>query len=163
MASTQFRRMMTGIAALLAVVLMPSCDSGGAATPPFTPVASIHDLMHDVIYPHAETYWEAVGTIIDAEGVHEIRPEGEDEWEKVVQSAFTLAEAGNLLMMEGRAKDSGPWMGYAKALIDAAAKGIEAANIRDEEAVFDTGGEIYNACNNCHEQYWEKPPSAMRP
>lgn len=163
MARTQYRDAVAGMAALLAVALAPSCDSGGAERPPFAPVASIHDLMHDVIYPHAETYWDSVGTIIDEDGTHEIRPESDDEWEKVVQSAFTLAEAGNLLMMEGRAKDSGPWMLHAKALIEAASTGIEAAQNRDPEAVFDTGGFIYEACDSCHEQYWEKPPSAMRP
>lgn len=146
-------------AALLAI----GCASAGDAGPPFRPVASIHDLMHDVVYPHAEVLWDSVGTIIDKDGEHEIRPANEQEWERVMQSALTVAEAGNLLMMEGRAKDTGEWMQHASALIDAAILAVEAANNRDADAVFDIGGEVYTACNNCHESYWEKPPSAMRP
>lgn len=119
--------------------------------------------MHDVIYPHAEVVWDAVGTIIDADGTHEIRPASEEEWERVMQSALTVAEAGNLLMMEGRAKDDDAWMLHASALIDAGILAKEAALNRDAEAVFDTGGQVYSACNDCHERYWEKPPSAMRP
>ena len=146
-------------AAALAIGCMPAGDAG----PPFKPVASIHDLMHDVIYPHAEVVWDSVGTVIDKDGTHEIRPSSEQEWERVMQSALTVAEAGNLLMMEGRAKDTGDWMQHARALIEAATLAVDAANDRDADAVFDIGGEIYNACNNCHEKYWEKPPSAMRP
>ncbi len=149
--------------AVLAAACGPGGGEGGTASPPFKPVASVEDLMHDVIYPHAEVVWESVGTIITAEGTNEIRPRSHEEWEAVTQSALTLAEAGNLLMIEGRAKDTGEWMERAAALIDAATLAVEAAAARDPEAVFDTGGGIYYACNNCHESYWEKPPSAMRP
>ena len=152
-----------GIIAILAVAAAMACSQPSEPGPPFKPVASIHDLMHDVVYPHAEVVWDSVGTIIDQEGTHEIRPGNEHQWERVMQSALTVAEAGNLLMMEGRAKDTDDWMRHAAALIDAATLAIEAANNRDADAVFDIGGEIYYACNNCHEQYWEKPPSAMRP
>ena len=163
MERTRPRHAVARAIAALALASAVACAPQGAAEPPFKPVASIHDLMHDVIYPHAEVVWDSVGTVIDQEGTHEIRPGSEDEWERVMQSALTVAEAGNLLMMEGRAKDSGDWMEHASALIDSATLAIEAANNRDSDAVFDIGGEIYNACNNCHEQYWEKPPSAMRP
>lgn len=146
-----------------ASLLAFGCAQDGDSGPPFKPVASVHDLMHDVIYPHAEVMWDSVGTIIDVEGEHEIRPANEQEWERVMQSALTVAEAGNLLMLEGRAKDTGEWMRHASALIDAATLAVEAANNRDADAVFDIGGEVYYACNNCHERYWEKPPSAMRP
>lgn len=119
--------------------------------------------MHDVVYPHAEVVWDSVGTIIDQEGTHEIRPGSEEEWERVAQSAVTLAEAGNLLMMEGRARDADRWLEYASALTEAAILVMEEAQNRDADALFDTGGLLYTACNDCHESYWEKPPSAMRP
>ena len=147
----------------LAAACSPGDDGGDAASPPFKPVASVEDLMHDVIYPNAEVVWDAVGTIITAEGTNEIRPRSHEEWEAVSQSALTVAEAGNLLMLKGRAKDAGEWMERAADLIDAAVLAVEAADARDPEGLFDTGGEVYYACNNCHERYWEKPPSAMRP
>ena len=148
------------------VGIFASCtpsDSTSQAGPPFRPVGTVEDVMHDVVYPHAEVVWDSVGTIITVEGTNEIRPSNEDEWMRVMQSAFTLAEAGNLLMMEGRARDTADWMSHAGGLIDAATQVMEAAENRDDQGVFDTGGELYAACTACHEQYWEKPPSAMRP
>jgi len=131
--------------------------------PPFRVVGTVEDVMHDVVYPHADVVWDSVGTIITVEGTNEIRPGNEDEWLRVMQSAYTIAEAGNLLMLEGRAKDTGDWMEYAGGLIDAATLVVQAAKDRDAERVFDTGGTLYEACTACHEQYWEVPPSAMRP
>lgn len=146
--------------------LAAGCQAGeeaGTSGPPFQLVGSIEDVMHDVVYPHAEVVWDSVGTIITEEGTHEIRPGSEAEWLRVTQSAYTIAEAGNLLMLEGRAKDTGDWMEYASGLIDAASLAVEAAQARNAERLFDTGGTIYEACTACHEQYWETPPSAMRP
>ena len=150
-------------AAALAVACAPAGREEGGAGSLFQPVGSVEDIMHDVIYPHADVLWDSVGTIIDGDGTHEIRPASEEEWERVMQSALTVAEAGNLLMMEGRARDADAWMQHAAALIGAATLAMEAAINRDAQAVFDTGGKVYSACNNCHERYWEKPPSAMRP
>lgn len=154
------------IAAILTVGIWAACGPSEQASPtgpPFRTVGTVEDVMHDVVYPHAEVVWDSVGTIITIEGTNEIRPSNEDEWMRVMQSAYTLAEAGNLLMMDGRARDSADWMTYADGLIDAAIQVMEAADRRDDQGVFDTGGELYVACTACHEQYWEKPPSAMRP
>lgn len=156
----------TLIAGILMAGICASCGPSEQASPtgpPFRPVGSVEDVMHDVVYPHAEVVWDSVGTIITVEGTNEIRPSNEDEWMRVMQSAYTLAEAGNLLMMDGRARDAEDWMAYANGLIDAAIQVMEAADRRDDQGVFDTGGELYVACTACHEQYWEKPPSAMRP
>jgi len=154
------------VAAILLVGICAACgpsEQASPAGPPFRPVGSVEDVMHDVVYPHAEVVWDSVGTIITIEGTNEIRPGNEDEWMRVMQSAYTLAEAGNLLMMEGRARDTEDWMTYAGGLIDAALQVMEAADNRDDQGVFDTGGDLYVACTACHEQHWEKPPSAMRP
>ncbi len=160
------------LGAVSAAVMAGACGSGGggehaggngAPTPPFKPVASVHELMHDIVYPNAEVVWKSVGTIISYAGTDEIRPENEEEWEVVERSALTLAEAGNLLMLEGRAEDSGVWMEKARALIDATTVAVEAARNRDAQAIFDSGEHIYYACDGCHEEYWEVPPSSMRP
>lgn len=158
-------------ATILLVALAGACGQGGgdagdpAVDPPFQPVASLHDLMHDVVYPNAEVVWKSVGTIISYAGTEEIRPADEEAWEKVLQSALTLAEAGNLLMIRGRAdaQEDGLWVAKAQGLTEATIPAVEAARNRDAEAIFDLGEGIYNACNGCHEEYWESPPSAMRP
>ncbi len=136
---------------------------GAPAGPPFRPVASVDEVMHDVVLPNAERIWDSVGTIFTLEGVEEIRPSNEDEWLAVRGSATTLMEAGNLLMMEGRAKDTGPWMDRARALVDAAASVREAAEERDAETLFDRGELIFNACQGCHWQYrFEEDPETIR-
>lgn len=158
--------------ALAALVLLGACEggeqnglAGGGADsqPPFKPVASVHQLMHDVVYPNAEIVWESVGTIISYEGTEEIYPRNDQEWEAVERSALTLTEAGNLLMIEGRAKDTGDWMERARALVDAASVALEAARNKDAAAVFDSGEGIYFACEGCHQQYRnDDGPSTMR-
>ena len=158
--------------ALAAAVLLSTCRAGeqngpagsdDPSLPPFKPVASVHQLMHDVVYPNADIVWESVGTIISYEGTEEIYPRNDEEWEVVERSALTLTEAGNLLMIEGRAKDTGAWMERARALIDAASVALEAARNKDAAAVFDSGEGIYYACEGCHEQYrYDDDPSTMR-
>ena len=119
--------------------------------------------MHDVVYPHADLVWESVGTIITYEGTEEIRPRTEDEWIALEGDARTLMEAGNLLMMEGRAKDTGKWMERATALIEASQKVLEAAEAQDAQAIFDRGELIYNACQDCHWEYnYEVDPGIIR-
>ena len=68
-------------------------------------------------------------------------------------SAATLVESGNLLMLDGRAVDQDQWMATAKGMSDAAAQVLEAAEAKDVEAYFDAGGALYEACTACHSKY----------
>jgi hypothetical protein len=128
-----------------------------AAPPPLRPVANVKQLMKSIIEPAADHYWDAVGTIEDAKGVVHVAPASEEEWAAVVNSAYVVAEGGNLLMMTGRAKDNGDWMKLSQALIDVGQRAIKAAESKNTQAVFDTGAEVYEACVACHARY---PPPA---
>ncbi len=139
--------------ALLILLVGCGTDAPGGASVPFTPVADTQQLMATILEPAAEIYWDAVGWIIDASGTTEIRPGSPEEWEAVRNAAFVIAESGNLLMMEGRAADDGPWMGMAQSMTDVARLAIEAAEARNEQAVFDVGAEVYFTCTNCHAAY----------
>ena len=119
----------------------------------FVLVSDVQQLMVNVVEPAAEVYWDAVGTIVDAEGVHEMYPTTEEEWMAVVSAAVTLTESGNLLMMEGRALDQGAWITMSQAMISMGERAIEAAAARNLEAMFDTGAEVYYTCTNCHATY----------
>ena len=44
----------------------------------FILVSDVQQLMVNVVEPAAEVYWDAVGTIVDAEGDHEIYPSTEE-------------------------------------------------------------------------------------
>ena len=117
------------------------------------PVLSIRELMVSVIDPPADLFWEASGTIITAQGEKSRAPTTNEGWQAAVNAAAILVEAGNLLMLPGRARDAKEWMQYARALQTAAAAGLKAAQAKNEQAVFDTGGEIFLACRACHMKY----------
>ncbi len=148
-----------------AFTLCVSCASKQAAAPPppIKAVATLEEVMHGMVIPSAQIVWKSVGTISTLQGVEERKPRNEDEWFAVESSAITLAEAGNLLMMEGRAKDNGHWMDRAKALREAGASVHEAAKKRDPEALFERGGVLFEACQGCHFEYrFEKDPKTIR-
>jgi len=144
------RRARTGIFTLLVVLV--AC-SASADEDRYTAVADMPELMAHVLEPNAQVYWRAVGWIIDSEGEHQLRPESEEDWLAVENAAFVVAEAGNLLMMDGRALDDGPWMTMSQALIDIGRRAVEVAEERDEQAVFDVGAEMYFVCTQCHATY----------
>ena len=123
------------------------------APPPLRPIADVKQLMASILEPAAEVYWDAVGTIEDAKGVVEIAPRTDEEWAAVRNSAYVIAEGGNLLMMSGRAKDTGDWMKLSQALVDVGQRAIAAAESKNAKAVFDAGAEVYEACVACHAKY----------
>ena len=142
---------------LLGVVLGTACNrtppAPAAAPPPFRPIADVKQLMASVIEPAADEYWDAVGSVVDAKGVKEFAPQTDDEWKAVRDSAYVFTEGGNLLMMSGRAKDTGEWMRLAQALVEVGQRAIKAAESKNSKAVFDAGAEVYDACVNCHSKY----------
>ena len=138
--------------ALAGGVLASAC-SGAPAPPPFKPVADTKLLMQSVIDPTADEIWDSVRTVIDFEGTHEFRPKTSEEWTVVRNHAVALAESGNLLMMVPRAKDGDEWMKRARELVDTSERAIRAAETKNADELFTAGGDIYQACSNCHQKY----------
>jgi hypothetical protein len=138
---------------LVAAGFTLSAGCGAPAPPPYRPVADLKQLMASVVEPAAEVYWDAVGTIVDEKGAVEFAPQTLEEWDAVRNSAFVIAESGNLMMMAPRARDGGDWMKLSRALVAAGQRAIEAAEARNERAVFDVGAELYDACTACHSKY----------
>jgi hypothetical protein len=147
--------------------------------PPYTPDATIKDLMLNVVDTSADTVWLSVTTVQSEQGTIETRPQNDEDWNKVKAGAVTLAEAANLLMIPGRhvarpgeksetpgvelepeemavliEKDRGSWNRRAGALHLAAMHAVQAADAHDAERIFEVGEEIENACESCHRQYW---------
>ena len=136
-----------------ALTLFAGCD--GPAPPPFKPVVDTKLLMQAVVDPNADAIWDAVKSIDTKEGSQEIRPKTEEEWTAVRNAAVTVAEAGNLLMLVPRAKDGGEWMKRAQEMIDTGEAAIRAAEAKNPEKLFTVGGDIYEACSNCHRHYMD--------
>jgi hypothetical protein len=144
---------------IAAGVWLSACGSGSTA-PPYKPIADTKLLMQAVIDPMADVIWESAGAVITLEGVQELGPTNQAEWTHLRNSAVTLAESGNLLMMSPRAKDDQEWMRLSQAMIDTAVGAIKAAEARNVDAVFNAGGDIYAVCSNCHSKYL---PAITRP
>jgi hypothetical protein len=131
--------------------------------PPIKAVSTLEEVMHHMVIPNAEVVWKSVGTIYTLGRVEEIQPRTEEEWLNVEASATVLTEAGNLLMMEGRALDNGRWMERAAALREAGASVHEAAKARNASAVFERGGNLFDACQGCHFEYrYKNDPNTFR-
>ena len=80
-------------------------------------------------------------------------PTDQRGWNTVARGALALAEAGNLLMLPGRARDAGDWMRHVQALMDASVAVMKAAEAKDAAKVVAIGYDINDVCRNCHLQY----------
>jgi hypothetical protein len=135
-----------------------------------------------MVDPSADVLWDSVETIISAAGVEEKRPSTDEEWLNVRRHAVQLIEATNLLLIPDRhvarpgekAEDPkvelGPeeietlingdrraWIDFAHGLHDAAVPALKAIDAKNADGLFDAGGKIDTACENCHLRYWYPP------
>ena len=140
---------------LLAVFVALFTACGGPTPPPFKPVVDTRLLMQAVVDPNADLIWDAVKSIDTKEGSQEIRPKTDEQWTAVRNAAVTVAEAGNLLMLVPRAKNGDDWMKKAQEMIDTGEAAIRAAEAKNADRLFTVGGDIYEACSNCHRQYMD--------
>jgi hypothetical protein len=142
----------------LGLVLLFGCSpppppAPAAATPPSDTVLNLKQLMEWVIDPTVDVIWDSVKSISTQEGTKEISPQTDEQWTAVRNAAATLSEAGNLLMLPGRARDQEAWVAAARALVRTSEKALKAAEAKDKDAVFAAGGDIYTVCRGCHVQY----------
>ncbi len=145
-------------AALRLLILIPAlglfaCSEPPPPAPPFHTILDLKQFMLLVIDPAADLVWDSVKTIMSKKGTEEIAPKTEQQWTTVRSGAATVAEAANLLMLDGRARDKKEWMAAARRLTDTAEKALKAAAAKDPAAVFAAGGEMYEACRGCHQRY----------
>src|SRR5262245_21980222 len=133
----------------------PAAATASAATP-FKAVLDTKQLMGWVIDPSAGAVWQSVGTSVTEAGEENKRPTTDEQWNAVRNHAAIVAESGNLLMLAGRSQ-GGDWNAKAVSLIEAANEVIKATEVKDAEALFTAGGELYQACTDCHAVYLAPP------
>lgn len=126
----------------IAVAAVAQTDT---ATPPsqFQPVGSMKQLMIDIIYPVSDAIF-----YVDREP-----PKTPHDWDVLRTNALTLAESGNLLMMEGRARDQKNWILESKMLVDIGGKAYKAAQAKDLDSIRALNDALNAACVTCHYQY----------
>ena len=108
----------------------------------FQPAATVLQLHEAMITPASDAVFKGVET-----------PGDDAAWAAVRNSAVILTESGNLLMMAGRAKDTGDWMDHSQALAVGGAAALRAAETKDPDALLAAGDKIVSVCMDCHEKY----------
>ena len=161
---------------------------GPDPAPGYRPAATVEDIMRVFIDPSADAIWDAVVIDATAEGIVEIRPDTTDDWAMLRSHALTIAEASNLLKVEGRriaapgsrselpgvdldpgaieelvADDRESWVDLAHGLYKTSATVLSAIDARDLDALLSTGADLYAACENCHSRYWYPDDAEPRP
>lgn len=109
----------------------------------YQPVGSMSELMVDIIYPASDAIFY----------VERNPPKSERDWNLLRGTALTLAESGNLLMMDTRARDHGDWMKDSRLLVDAGAAAFKAAQAKDLPAILALNDALNTACITCHQAY----------
>ena len=133
---------------LLAGMIAPGTAFAQATSEPFPPVASVKQLMLDLIYPSSNDILLAI-----YRGGPPNEKKTESEWAAVRRAAITLAESGNILMMPGRMRDRADWMKDAKLLVDAGNAAYKAAQAKDGNALLALAASLDASCTTCHKHY----------
>lgn len=139
--------------------------------------ATVKDIMHSMVDPSGDFLFHSVRTIADEQGVREIAPRTDAEWENVRERLMVLLEAPNLLQgrraarLRDRSKnpevesepediqklldaDSSTFIRRAQRLQDAAIVAIKAVDAKDKDALLLGLDGIDKACESCHLRYW---------
>jgi cytochrome c556 len=181
-------------AALLAVLLAGAVAAAGkpavqqGSGEGLEAVATIQQIMQNLIDPSADALWASVSSTTTASGTQNNQPRTEEDWKAVQRYAVTLVEAPNLLVTPGRrvassagkledaqvkgilrpeeidqriAGDRRAFVERARALQLAAREALAAADTRDVARLFAAGGALDTACESCHVKYWY--PDDTRP
>lgn len=130
----------------LLLLLFAGATMGQVAT--FQPVGTVRQIMLGIVAPASDVIFK----------VPNEAPKDDKQWATVQNSALTLAETGNLLMLPGRAMDKGEWTKQAKALVATGAAAFKAANNKDVKALVEIGDKIDETCEACHAKYLPKQP-----
>jgi hypothetical protein len=127
-------------------------SAGPASPPPVRHVGTMSELMVTVIRPASDALFY----------IETRTPKDGDGWTAIEGQALMVAEAGNLLMLPGRARDQAQWMADAALMRDAGAAAFKAAKTRSVEAVAAVSDQLYESCVTCHRHYrpgyGRKPP-----
>ncbi len=185
-------RLMAGAGLLFAGAVLAQC--AGPAAPPaattetpasadLTPVASVHEMMRDIIDPDSDLIFDAVGTDVTDKGVVQHEPTTDEDWARVRQGAMTIAEAANLLKVPRKAApdgytfdpalrgpnapelapddiaakidaNRGVWNGMADGLRREAIKVLQIVDAKDTAKLFQAGSDLDAVCETCHLEFF---------
>jgi hypothetical protein len=129
------------VGVLLSACVLSQIVSAQAPASDFQPVATMKQLMVEMIHP-------ASNEILLAANRGQLRTD--PEWAVVRRAALALAESGNLLIMRNRASD---WVAESRALVDVGTAVYKAADAKDARAVAALTDRIDASCTSCHKKF----------
>jgi hypothetical protein len=141
------------MAAALAMAALAACQQHAPPPPPFNTSLGLHDLMTEVIDPQTDIVWAASGVVVDMQGEHDLSPKTDAAWAKVRDAAAVVAESGNLLLLPDRIRPGKTWIRQARTLSALGLAAMKAADDKDKGAMLRIGGDIHDACEECHRVY----------
>jgi len=158
-------------ASLLAACAPKQTEAVVAAAPPapsqpsYNTTLPVGEVMDHVIDPAAWAIWHSSGTVETLKGTESLVPTTDDGWLVAESGGAAIAEAGNVLMLPGRARDNGDWMKFARQLSAAGLAAKSAAEAKDGDQMYAVGARIYQVCTDCHAKYLLPfvPPDASWP
>jgi len=139
--------------------------------------ATLAQLMKGILYPSSNVIFAAQN-----ENPADVKPAPDPstatnplassygKWEAVENSALTLAEAANLLILPGRKCSNGlpvplqnaDWAKFVQGLRDAGMTVYKAAQSKNQDNIVMAADTMTEACANCHDKYREKANLADR-
>ncbi len=152
------------------------------------PVVSVKELMRDMLDPAADNIFDAVKIVTTEKGAVEKAPRTDEDWEKIRIGAVTLAEGVYLLKIPrpftpaGDENNShGPdatelspaqitaklqqdpvlWNAKIEALRNVGLEVLEIVKTKKVDELWDAGGNLDQACESCHLQYWYPGDKAL--
>lgn len=132
----------------------PGSPTAGSDGPSYNMTLNMTDFMNMVLEPSADALWRSAGWVLDeVEGYYELYPTDDEGWERVRNQAAMIVEAGNAMMLPGRAMEQREWATYSSAMSTVALTAMRAATEQDEEALFQAGAQLYSVCTACHQAF----------
>ena len=110
-------------------------------------------VMAWVLDPNADLIWDSAGFEVTADGVEDLAPASDEQWLAVRNSSAAIVEVGNILLMPAHYRDDAVWGRRVKDLQSAGMQLLATAESRDSKRLFSMGGELFVACQSCHDHY----------
>lgn len=174
------RKLLLFAAASIAGCIVFACTAPKSEAPSeINPTFTVRDIMKSMVQPNADVLWNAVAVSVTEKGPETKAPKNDEEWQVVRNSAITLIESVNLVLIPNRKiakageqakdpkaelnpdqiqalidKDRASWVKLAKALQDSVGPALKAIDEKNVDALSNAGGAIDSACETCHKMYW---------
>jgi hypothetical protein len=145
------------------------------------PVVSVKELMKYMIDPAADNIFNAVASTVTKQGIIDVEPKTEEDWDKIRIGAVSLAEGAYLLKIRrpftppgDENNSTGPdavelspaqitakverdpveWNARIEALRNVALEALDVVKRKNVAELWDVGENLDIACEACHRSYW---------